>query len=74
MTEPYTMTRKRKARDLSLIDWQKRIKVLTLRQADLSFVEIGMQLGITRQRAHKIYTDMANMTIKEATKIAESLG
>lgn len=35
-------------------------KILSLRSKELTFAEIGEELGISRQRAHQIYQDALN--------------
>lgn len=39
---------------------QRYKKVLSLRSKDLTFAEIGEELGISRQRAHQLYLDALN--------------
>jgi transcriptional regulator len=69
----YTMSLKRRIRDLQQIDIDKGIEVLTLRNQGWTFESIGTSLGMTRQGANKLYKYMLGMSVEEAELIRQCL-
>lgn len=67
------MSLKRRIRDLQLLDIDQGIEVLTLRNQGWTFESIATSLGMTRQRANKIYKYMLGMSIEEAELIRQCL-
>lgn len=62
----YTMSLKRKIRDLALFDFDKALNVMSLKNQGYNFTQIGKKLGISKQRVAQIWHQVSTMTVAEA--------
>jgi len=62
----YTMSVKRRIKDLASFDFDQAIQVLTLRNQGWTFDQIGDHFGLSHQRVMAIYKQVAGMTVEEA--------
>lgn len=62
----YTMTLKRKIRDLTFFDFDKALKVMSLKNQGYNFTQISKELGISKQRVAQIWHQVSTMTVAEA--------
>lgn len=60
------MSLKRRIKDLREFDFDQAIEILTLRNQGWTFHDIGMSLGISRQRVQQTYKYVSGMTVEEA--------
>lgn len=65
MTRKYTMTDKRKMRDIKQTDWEKRIEIMTLKNQGWTFEQIADKQNTTLQAVSKVYNKMKDMSIEE---------
>lgn len=62
----YTMSIKRKIRDLKLFNFDQAIEVLFLKKQGWTFDQIGNHFGLSHQRVMQIYKQVAEITVEEA--------
>lgn len=62
----YTMSLKRKIRDLTLFDFDKALDVMRLKNQGYNFTQISKELGISKQRVAQIWHQVSTMTVAEA--------
>lgn len=62
----YTMSLKRKLRDLKLFNFDQAMEILFLRNQGWTYDQIGDHFGLSHQRVMQIYKQVAGMTTEEA--------
>ena len=62
----YTMSIKRRIKDLRSFDFDQAIQVLTLRNQGWTYDQTGDKLKLSHQRVMVIYKQVAEMTVEEA--------
>jgi len=62
----YTMSIKRRIKDLQSFDFDQAIQVLILRNQGWTYDQIGDSVGLSHQRIQEIHKQVAGMTVEEA--------
>lgn len=62
----YTMSLKRKIKDLTLFDFDKALSVMRLKNQGYNLTQISKELGISKQRVAQIWHQVSTMTVAEA--------
>lgn len=66
----YTMSKKRKQRDIGEADWEQRLEIFRLRNQGWTFSKIGEKMNCSRQNAQEIYDKIKDMDIEDIEKLA----
>ena len=69
----YTISIKRKIKDLRSFNFDQAIQVLTLRNQGWTFDQIGDHLKLSHQRVMAIYKQVARMSVEEAERNLEGI-
>lgn len=71
MSRHYNMSEKRRLADLIQTDWERRIKILTMKKSGMSYKDIALALGVTRQAVQDTYKKISTMSVERAEEIAK---
>lgn len=65
----YTMSDKRKQKDLSQTDFDRRIEIFMLMNQGWKSKQVAEKIGTTRQNVENTYKKIKNQTIDELTEL-----
>jgi predicted transcriptional regulator len=71
MTRKYTITEKRKLKDISSADWFLRLNIAILLNQGLTLVEVAKRYNSTKQNIFQIYKKIKNMNIEELEEMTK---